>query len=149
MTYSVLHNVEEGIIEAWFKGDLNIKTARDFMREIIDRIAQEKCFLLLTDMSEASFVLSVVDIFSLLKFMEELGSRLKLNLRVIRRAVITKQPDALAFYETVFYNRGYQMAIFNDPAKARTWLHEGKRMNHKVQGNAAPYAAHPDTSQAD
>ncbi|MBL8062217.1 MAG: hypothetical protein JNK32_04310 [Anaerolineales bacterium] len=122
MTYSIHFNAEEGIIEVTFRGNLDIQTAKAALQEIVDMIAKEQCFQVLSDLREAHMALSLAEIFDFPQQLNNLSDRVNLNARAVRRAIVTHKTDQMSFYENVFSNRGYSAMIFDDPAKAKAWL---------------------------
>lgn len=122
MTYSICHHVEENILEVTFRGKLDIQIAKAALPDILNEVVRLQCRQLLTDLRKAEMSLSVAEIFNLPSLLEDLSTRLHFNVRLVRRAIVTHQPEQMQFYEDVFTNRGFSAAVFADPAQAKAWL---------------------------
>lgn len=123
MSSTVQYSEAEGIIEAVFKGIVNIKIAEEALPDIMKLCQQNNCYKLLIDLTEAEMKFSVIEVVNKLPtLIDDKGSEADIYSRRLRRAIVAPMTEDLKFYENAFVNRGYTAKIFNERIPAIKWL---------------------------
>lgn len=113
MAHSVTFNSTFGIIETVIQGDLCLPEAEAIITEIADLAAQERCCLCLSDLREAKFDMSVLQIYNLPRTLARVALSRGLVPSDIKRAfVVTFENRDFHFYETVAINIGQRVRLF-------------------------------------
>ncbi|MCP4704755.1 MAG: hypothetical protein GY865_09110 [candidate division Zixibacteria bacterium] len=118
MQFSVNYNQKDDYIVGNFIGDLNKNSVKEYAQAIIDSSKENNCTRLLNDLREANIGISIIEFYNFQKTIitEDVDQSWK-------RAIVAKENiKELDFYETVSYNQGYHLRIFNDIDKAIEWL---------------------------
>ena len=125
MHYSVNYNSEMHIVEIKVQGDFSLKEAREIFSESAKVTKEKNCYLIFTDLLEATMKLSVTEIYDLPKILLDILALSEINANKLKRAfVVAKNSKDYSFHETVSNNRGQRIKAFEDIDKARGWLLE-------------------------
>jgi len=123
MSISITKHEEKSWIEINVKGELGVQTAEEIIRLAIQSLSEANYQRLLTDTREADPILSIWDYYRLAGFIAKKVKDTELKPGSIRRAHVGRQGwKELQFFETVLFNRGQVMKLFNDREKAIEWL---------------------------
>ena len=126
MAYFINHDEAEGIIEIKFDGVFDLSTAQAAMRDSVACAVEKQCYHMLSDLLTAAMTLKVFEIFMLPVYLEKIAAQAGLNAHQVHHALLAEPGKNISFYENTFYNRGYMVMAFTDPAAAKTWLRDGK-----------------------
>ena len=116
---------QEGVVLAYYRGIYTAKHAQESTYNIIDYLRKNKCESLLLHFEDTQMKMGLSDLF----YLPRLYTKLEMS-RMTKIAVVTEEYEKhrrlLDFYETVCYNVGYEVNIFNKTSDARRWLtHHG------------------------
>jgi hypothetical protein len=123
MSFKVNFNSEHGIVESIFTGNVAVDDLLSEERDCIALSVKNNANKFLCDASNAIFNMSIVHSFKL----EEMYDKEKLS-RTSKIAIIEPSSqdskDFVRFYETICFNRGWNVMIFSNRQSALKWLHE-------------------------
>ena len=123
MTHTLVYDSEVHILTIKIEGEFRLKEAEEIFSEAAKIILAENCFLLLTDLREATMKLSVIEIYDLPKILLNRLAASEINVYKLKRAyVIAKGSQGYTFHETVMHNQGQKIKGFEDVDEARQWL---------------------------
>lgn len=112
---------QEGVVLAYYRGIYTAKHAQETTYNIIDYLRENKCQSLLLHFEDTQMKMGLSDLF----FLPRLYSKLEMP-RMTKIAVVTEEYEKhrkqLDFYETVCYNVGYEVNIFDKTSDAKRWL---------------------------
>lgn len=112
---------EEDVVSAHHKGTYTAKQAQETTHHIINYLHENKCLSLLLHFEDAQMKLGLSDIF----YLPRLYTKLEMS-PTTKIAVVTEEYEkhqrVFDFYETVCYNVGYQVNIFEKTSDAQKWL---------------------------
>ena len=121
MAFTVRYSHKLGIVESHIIGEINNQDLHEHEVQCIDLAKQNGTSRILNDATNATFAISLMDIYELPEFYEKLD--LERNIRI---AVLTSTPDdkngLIRFYENVCVNRGWSSKAFNKRQEALDWL---------------------------
>ena len=118
MSYSLRHDQDDNCIVLTFDGTVDVDIIKEAAPEVARMSEETGCHLLLNDMSKATIDMSMMDVFSSPRVMDESNIS-----RTMKRALIVPPDFSDAhFLETVTRNRGHDLMVFQDIEKAREWL---------------------------
>jgi len=125
MSYTVIYNPEERIIEIKIQGNVSFREMKEIITEAAQTVKAQNCFLVLTDMREARLKLSMLEIYQVPKTITDIFASFELNGYKLKRALVaTNGLKDYSFYETVALNRSQHVNFFLDMDEARKWLFE-------------------------
>ena len=125
MTHTINYNPEDRIIEIRVQGDLSLNEVKEIISESRQIAKDQDCYLVLNDMRQAIWKLSVVEVYEIPNILKELLSQTGLHAHKYKRAfVVTDDQKNYNFFETVSANRGQTAKLFFDIDEARKWLLE-------------------------
>ena len=121
MSHTIVYNSEEHIIELKVLGRLTMGEIREIIPQMVSTIKEKDCFSIVSDYREAELNLSTIDIYEVPKMIsialgEFDGFRLK------RALVVTKDLKDFHFFDTVSFNQGQNVKLFQDIVEAKKWL---------------------------
>ena len=118
MSYSLRHDQDDNCLVLTFDGKVTLDVIKEVAPEVAKLSEETGCRLLLNDMSKATIAMSMMDVFSSPRVMDE--SKVS---RTMKRALVVPPDFADAhFLETVTRNRGHDLMVFQEIEKAREWL---------------------------
>jgi len=109
---------EDGIVAATVEGRLTVGVAEQTISEMTEVSTRHYADLLLVDLRNATMAASTTDIYYLPSRFAGLG----LNSRHKLALFVAQDQQAHDFLETVSYNRGYSIRVFEDLDEAKSWL---------------------------
>lgn len=128
MSFCIGYDAEHNIIEGVFTGLVNSNILKQYSIDCEKIYKENRCNLSLSDYRDATFEISVVDIYRLPQKHNDLLNSVGLNIHILKRAaVFSKEAFNLAqFFEDVAVNRGQKFKGFTDKVEALEWLLTGK-----------------------
>jgi len=121
MTMNDVFSYEKGIVLVHYKGAYTAKIAQETSYRIINHLQENDCKSLLLHFEDVQMKLSLIDLF----YLPRLYTKLEMS-RMTKIAVVAEEYEKhrrlLDFYETVCYNLGYQVNIFEKTSDAKQWL---------------------------
>lgn len=118
MSYSLKHDSENGCIVLTFDDVVTIELIKEVAPEVAAMSEETGCLRILNDMSKATIEMSMMDVFSSPRVMDES----KLSRTTKRVLVVPSDFSDAHFLETVTRNRGHDLMVFTDIDEARKWL---------------------------
>ncbi len=94
-------------------------------KRIIEWLAEKKVAGVLIDCSAVTSPPSILQMYELVEYYDAAGLPRGLKMAVIRPGALIG-PGRFQFYETVCYNRGYAVKVFENSAAAEAWLRPDK-----------------------
>ena len=123
MSHTIIYNLEEHVVEVTIQGDFSLSETKEIIAETIQIAKEQNCFLVLTDMREATMKLSMVEIYEFPKMLTAIFTSSGLSSYKLKRAFVAqKNLKEYIFFETVTLNRSQSIKYFFDMDKARKWL---------------------------
>ncbi|MFH1313191.1 MAG: hypothetical protein ABIJ00_08170 [Candidatus Eisenbacteria bacterium] len=123
MSHSVRYDEELRLTEIVYRGKVNTSALKKGAAEAAQVARDHDCFLILIDCRESALSLSTMDIYDLPKKFSHVLSKLGLEVRRFKRAlVVPNDMVEYSFLETVSQNRGQNAMIFRDIDEAKAWL---------------------------
>ena len=116
-----LNNVEQGIIEVNASGILDSKSSRLQHEEALDYAKRLNSFLFLLDYRDIRADATLLRVYELPVIYHELGVPRRSKIAIVLPQVKSAEED-YEFYETVCYNRGYEVRLFEEKKHALDWL---------------------------
>lgn len=118
--YTVEFDAKTDCIRVILRGTFDLEASRDCAGAAAEASRDNNCYRILYDGRQAVLAMPVGDLYRLPTLLEDLGIG-----RSHRRALlVSKQIEDFRFYETASRNRGYSVRVFDDEARAVTWLME-------------------------
>ena len=118
MPHELSYDSETNCATLRFQGEVTMALIREVAPQVASLCKEKGCRHLLNDMSAATINLSVFELFDSPKTMDESGVS-----RTIKRALVVPSDfDESQFLEDVSRNRGHNLMVFKDMAKAKDWL---------------------------
>jgi hypothetical protein len=125
MTPTITYDSRDNIIEVKVQGDLTLQRVKEIASEIMKISKEQNCFLLLTDLREATVKLSTLEIYELPKTLSEIAASYGLGIYQFKRVFVApKGQDNLTFFDNVSFNSAQNAKYFFDVDEARSWLLE-------------------------
>jgi hypothetical protein len=122
MPYSVKYDTETECILVSVEGELNLSLFDSMAAEVARCLNEYGCRRILNDLRHAKPTKSVVDIYTMPERALKAGVA-----RVVKRAlVVSGTSSEFRFLETVFFNQGNIVQLFNSIDDAKRWLFGGK-----------------------
>ena len=113
---------ESGVVETVHRGDVTLADIKRGIELAAGLCLENDCASVLTDVSEGDHAqLSVLDVYAIPELLQGAGLSRRLRIAVLRPSS-EKGRDLAAFYETVSFNRGWQVVAFDSRADAIAWL---------------------------
>lgn len=123
MSHQITFDAHSGIIIATLHGIADEAEVRAVLKQSSELAIEHQCTRWMNDLTDAEDRLTVLDIFALPKYMEELGNSSGIMIQRIKIAVvIPARTKKHLFAEVVGANRGQNMRVFNDVSAATQWL---------------------------
>lgn len=125
MPHVIIYNSEARVIEITIQGDFSLSEAKEIISEATQVAKEQNCFLVLTDLREATLKLSTLEIYELPNVVSDKLASSGLHAYEFKRAfVAAKDLKDYDFFETVTVNRGQNAKLFHDVDEAKKWLSE-------------------------
>lgn len=118
--YSVYYDPEEDIIHVDITGEYDAQMLSESSSMMVKEIQRTGCTRILMDHRHAIPKLSVVEQYLRPKIAEKLGVPLYCQIAIVYK----ESQDVYKFIETVAFNQGLTVKIFQLKREALTWLHE-------------------------
>jgi hypothetical protein len=123
VSHTIIYNSEERLIEIKVQGDLSLNEVKEIMTEAAQTVKAQNCFLVLTDMREASLNVDMLEIYQLPKILTDIFASFELSAYKLKRAlVVANGLKDYSFHENVASNRSQHVKYFVDRDEARKWL---------------------------
>ncbi len=123
MAHKITYNEKLHIIETKGEGIITQSEMKEIFSQILQIAKEKDAALFLSNYLGAKISISVAEYYELPKLFEDTASALGLNARNLKRAlVVDKSVHNTDFLETVSFNRGQQLKIFQHVDKAMEWL---------------------------
>ncbi len=123
MLCSVKYDAEADLIVIEVKEVINTSLVRQLSHDAILLAKEHNCFLILNDARKATLSLSTMEIYGLLRLIQEIAAELETQVHRFKRALVVSQDiDDFTFFETVSQNRNQNVTLFRDVDEARKWL---------------------------
>jgi hypothetical protein len=120
MPHIVTYNAEAHTIETKIWGKLVWDEAKNLISDIVQAAKENNCFLCLSDFRQAELDLSVTQLFDVPKAISDASAALGVHPFKFKRAlVIANDLAEFEFFETVTFNQGQRLRIFNDIDEAK------------------------------
>jgi hypothetical protein len=124
MPYTVKYDVKNRILEGIISGVVDRSLLRQYSIDTEKILKENQCKLSLSDYREASFSLSMVELYRLPQKHTELLNMLGINIHLLKRAALFNEDsvELAKFFEDVAVNRGQLFKVFKDRTAAIEWL---------------------------
>jgi hypothetical protein len=124
MPYVIQYDAENKIIEGVFSGVVDLNLLRQYSIECEKVYKVNQCNLSLSDYREATFSLSVIELYRIPQDHKALLDSLGMNVHLLRRAALFNKTstELASFFEDVAVNRGQKFKAFSDKNAAIKWL---------------------------
>jgi hypothetical protein len=124
MPYTIQYDAQNNVIEGSFSGEVDLNLLRQYSIECEKLYRGNQCKLSLSDYREATFSLSVVDLYRLPQRHTDLLNSFGLNIHSLKRAAIFNHgaSELASFFEDVAVNRGQKFKVFSEKREAIEWL---------------------------
>jgi hypothetical protein len=131
VAYEVVYNAHEDCVHARIEGIVDLDVAHEYARAIIEQLSAHHCLRLLNDMRKASVRVSIVDIYDLPAWIEEVLKEAGVSRTCKRALIVARDFQDYKFFETVSRNHGHLLEVFTDAnatgifrnrSEARAWL---------------------------
>jgi len=123
MSYKIIHNAKDQIIEVKTLGEMRTYEIDQLIKDITQAIKDNNCFLVLSDYRESLLIQELLEIYD---FPQKIADALKeagISMYKVKRAiVVAHDKDKYRFYETVAVNRRHYLKMFTDIDEAKKWL---------------------------
>jgi len=120
VTYSITCDRREGYLLVRVQGPNTPETIRRYLEEMLLICLQEKCPNVLV---EEALVGERLNLGSIFQIIEEKSPRSHPGLRLVAFVdVNASNPSNMKFAETVAYNRGVSLRVFETVAEAEVWM---------------------------
>ena len=125
MSHSIIYNPEAHAIESKVQGDLTFGEVKEIITEIALLVKEKGCTLILSDYSEATLKLAMIELYELPKIILNTFASSGLKAHRLRRALVaSKEVKDFQFFENVTVNRGLNTKVFYDIVEAKKWLYK-------------------------
>lgn len=116
--FETRYSPDHGVIVVHFKDTFNILSIKDYALRIAQLARENGCKNILLEARGKKLCLSTVEIYQLPSILNQYGID-----RSFRHAILAEpnQQDYI-FFETVAFNRSYQVKVFHDQILALNWL---------------------------
>lgn len=121
MPLSARYDKNGGFVETILSGIVTSEEATEEIEVAMALAEKNDCSLFLSDLSQANFELSIAEVFDLPKTQSEAGMpRTARIAQLVPQSTLGKELGE--FYETISYNRGWTVCVFEEREKALGWL---------------------------
>ena len=118
MNYELTYDEERDLIVGYIHGDFDSSVVKKMATDLANMVRKHGCSRVLNDLRGAQITPSVLDIYSMPKFVNQAGIPI-----ICKRALVVRElSEDYHFLETVSANVGQQVRIFTDPDAAIEWL---------------------------
>lgn len=121
MSFNLTYDPKHGIILCAYAGHVTADGFREGTEKILSLAKKHKTNLLLIDDSKLASAVSIMEIYEMPRFYDEVEGNRKSRIALILPPSGQIREDVL-FYETVCQNRGWNVKAFDTHSEAIDWL---------------------------
>lgn len=118
MSHELTYDSDRNCLVLRTRGQVTIELIRELAPQVAQMFEETGCRRLLNDMSAAAIDISVTDLFTSPRVMDESG----VGRDTKRALVVPPEFEDSDFLENVTRNRGHNFRAFTDVQEAETWL---------------------------
>ncbi|MBN1779788.1 STAS/SEC14 domain-containing protein [bacterium] len=121
MAYDITFIAEHGIVNIKNSGNLSVDEIVCQTGEVVTLAKEKKSLAILTEFTAVIMNVSLIDVFKLTELYEQVGMDHHSKIAVLVSAADLNMEE-LQFYETVCFNRAWNIRIFTERDEAIEWL---------------------------